>query len=361
MKKQVNEFPITKTKTRGVKKEFNLNTPGGRREYFNQKAGKEIALLKNYFKKNSFIAYFLGKKNSGKGTYTKMMIEIFGKNKIGHISAGDIIRAAHRDILDRNRKKELMDYLKNNYRGYISLEEAIDSLIGRKTSALIPTEFTLALIKREIEKMPRKTLFIDGFPRELDQISYSLFFRDLINFRSDLDIFIAIDIPESVIEARMQGRVVCPVCQVPRGLRLLPTKEIGYDERKKEFYCICDNSDCKGARMVGKEGDNLGLKPFRKRLDTDGQLVDKVFNLHGVPKVFLRNSVPVNLAKKYVDDYEITPQFNYQWDKKNRKVEATKEPWIIKDDNGERVHSLLAAPVALSLIKQLTKVLGLKK
>ena len=51
MKKQVNEFPITKTKTRGVKKEFNLNTPGGRREYFNQKAGKEIALLKNYFKK----------------------------------------------------------------------------------------------------------------------------------------------------------------------------------------------------------------------------------------------------------------------------------------------------------------------
>jgi len=359
MKKQKNEFPIVKTKTRGVKKEFNLNTPEGRREYFNQKAGKEITLLKKYFKKNSFIAYFLGKKNSGKGTYANMMIEIFGKNKIGHISTGDIIRVAHRDILDKNRKKELMDYLKNNYRGYISLEEAIDSLVGRKTSALIPTEFTLTLIKREIEKMPRKTLFIDGFPRELDQVSYSLFFRDLINFRSDLDIFIAIDIPESVIEARMQGRVVCPVCQVPRGLKLLPTKEIGYDEEKKEFYLICDNPDCKDARMVGKEGDTLGLKPFRKRLDTDGQLIDKVFNLHGVPKVLLRNSVPVDLAKRYVDDYEITPQFSYQWDKKSKKVKIITKPWVIKDDNGKKSYSLLAAPVALSLIKQLTKVLGL--
>ncbi len=361
MKKQKNEFPIIKTKTRGVKKKFDLNTPEGRREYFNQKAGKEIALLKNYFKKNSFIAYFLGKKNSGKGTYIKMMVEVFGKDKIGHISVGDIIRAAHKDILDKNRKKELIEYLKNNYRGYISLEEAIDSLVSRKTNALIPTEFTLVLIKREIEKIPGKTLFVDGFPRELDQISYSLFFRDLINFRSDLDIFVAINAPESVIEARMQGRVVCPVCQVPRGLKFLPTKEVGYDEEKKEFYCICDNPDCKGARMIGKEGDNLGLKPFRKRLDTDGQLIDRVFDLHGVLKVFLRNSVPVNLAKKYVDDYELTPEFSYQWNEKDKKVKRSEKPWIIRDDNGKKIHSLMASAVVLGLIKQLTRILGLKK
>jgi len=40
---------------------------------------------------------------------------------------------------------------------------------------LLPTELILALVKREIAKRPRKTLFIDGFPRDMDQVSYSLF------------------------------------------------------------------------------------------------------------------------------------------------------------------------------------------
>ncbi len=359
MKNYEKEFPFTKTKVRGLKKKFDLDDIKDRKRYFKEKVGKEIALLKKYFKKNSFIAYFLGKKSSGKGTYTRQMIEIFGEDKIGHISVGDVVRQAHKDMSDKKKKKELLDYLNKNYRGYISIDEAIDRLLGRSTKALLPTEFTLTLVKRKIDSMGRKTLFIDGFPRDLDQVSYSLYFRDLINYRDDLDIFAAIDIPEFVIDQRMKGRVTCPICQTPRGLELLVTKKVGYDEDKKEFYLKCDNPGCKEKRMVKKEGDDLGIEPIRERLDKDDQLIDKVFALHGIPKVLLRNSVPVNLAKTHVDDYELTPKYIHKWDKKNKKVITTKESWVAKDDNNKKVYSLLAPPVVVSLIKQLTKVLNL--
>ncbi len=361
MKAQRKEFPLAKTKVRGLTKGFDLAGPKERKKYFQAKVGQEVTLLRNYLKRNTFIAYFLGKKNAGKGTYTKLMMEIFGSDKINHISVGDIVRAVHQEIKNKKRKQELLDYLSSNYRGYISIKEVFESLSGRSTKSLLPTEFILALLKREIDKLPRKSLFIDGFPRDLDQVSYSLFFRDLINYRDDPDIFIAIDIPESVIDARMKNRVVCPKCQTPRSLKLFPTKEIGYDQKKKEFYLICDDPQCRKARMVAKEGDNLGIESIRDRLTLDSQLIDKIFSLHGIPKILLRNSVPVKLAKQYVDDYEITPEYSYQFDSRTGKVKMTEKPWIIKDDQGQEVYSLLAPPVVVSLVRQLVKVLGLEK
>jgi len=352
------DFPLTlsKTKVAGLDRKFNLSDPGERQEYFMAKAGPEIAKLKDYFSKNTFIAYWLGKKNSGKGTYSKLMREIFGEDKIGHISVGDVVRSVHKDAENETKKKELIEYLEKNYRGYISIDEAVAALLGRDTKTLLPTEFVLTLVKREIDKMPKKTLFIDGFPRELDQVSYSLYFRDLINYREDSDIFIAIDIPESVIDERMKYRVVCPTCQTPRNLKLLATPEVGYDEEGKEFYLKCDNPDCKQARMGAKEGDNLGIESIRKRLELDDKLIAKVFSLHGVPKVLLRNSIPVDEVKELVDDYEITPEYCYELDVDN-KVKTIEKPWVIKNDDGQDANSLLSPPVVVSLIKQLANTL----
>ena len=31
--------------------------------------------------------------------------------------------------------------------------------------------------------------------------------------------------------------------------------------KEKKFHLICDNSSCKGAKMVTKEGDELGIEP----------------------------------------------------------------------------------------------------
>jgi adenylate kinase len=353
------DFPIFKTKIKGVTKKFNLNDPKERAEYFKSKAGPEIEKIKNYLKENTFIAYFMGKKNSGKGTYSKMFGEIVGIDKIDHFSIGDMVRSIDNELKDKKKKTELINFLKKNYRGWTPLEKIIKLLESRNTKILLPTELILALVKREIAKRKKKTIFIDGFPRDLDQISYSLFFRDLIGYRDDPDIFILIDVPEAVIDERIKWRRICPICQTSRNLKLLPTSKIIYDEKKKEFYLFCDDANCKGAKMMPKEGDEFGIKPIKDRLKKDEKLIEQAFSLYGIPKIFLRNSIPLKNAKKYVDGYEITPEYVYEWDKKNKRVRITEKPWVINDDRGVKSVSLLAPPVVVSLIKQIVKVLNL--
>ena len=354
------EFPLFSTKVAGVEEKFDLSDPEDRKKYFEKKAGTEIEKLKKFFDEGgTFISYFLGKKNAGKGTYTKLMMEVFGKDKIGHLSVGDIVRSVFEDMSDESKKNELLEYLNKNYRGYLTAEEAINALISKDQKTLLPNEFTMALIKREIAKMGKKSIFLDGFPRNLDQVSYSLFFKELVDFREDPDIFIAIDIPESVIDERMKNRVVCPICHTPRSLKLLATKKVGYDEENKQFYLICDDPACNGARMGSKEGDNMGIESIRERLEMDGKLIEKVFSMHGIQRIFLRNAVPSDKAKDLVDDYEITPEYVYELDEATKNVKVLEKPFVVKDDEGMDVVSLLAPPVVLALIKQLAKTLNL--
>jgi adenylate kinase family enzyme len=352
-------FPIFKTKNEGLARNFNLTDPKERKKYFEFKAGKEIEKLREYLKKNTFIAYLLGKKNSGKGTYSKMFAEIINPQKIDHLSIGDMIREIDEELKNKERKKELIAFLEKNYRGFRSLKEIISVLEKRNTKVLLPSELILALVKREILKRKKKSLFIDGFPRDLDQINFSLFFRDLIGYRDDTDFFVLIDVPDSVIDERIKWRRVCPNCKTSRNLKLLPTSRIGYDKNKKEFYLICDNPNCKGVKMLPKEGDRFGIKPIKERLKLDEKLIEKSFSLYGIPKIILRNSLPVKEVKKYVDDYEITPEYCFQWDEKRKKVETKENPWIILDNDGVQSFSLLAPPVVVVLIKQMVDILGL--
>lgn len=359
MKGPLTDFPIVKTKTPNVTKKFDLSDADQRQEYFRAKAGTEIDKLQKYLEDNTFIAYLLGKKNSGKGTYTKLMAEIFGSDKISHISVGDLVRKTYKDIDDPEKKKEIVEYLEKHYRGYISIDEAINALIGKNQKVLLPTEFILTLIKKEIDKLDKKVIFIDGFPRDLDQVQYSLYFRDLANYRLDPDIFIAIDIPESVIDERMKNRVICPICQLPRNLTTLRTKEIGYDKETGKYFLICDNPECGGARMVGKEGDDAGIESIRDRLNLDDKLIKKVMSLHGIPKILLRNAGPMDSMEETVDDYEITPKYVYEYDKETEKVKIAEVPWVTKDDKGVDSYSLLAPVVVIDLLKQLVKALDL--
>ena len=359
-------FPIFKTKIKGITRKFNLADPKERAAYFQLKAGPEIKKLREYLKKNTLIAYLMGKKNSGKGTYSKMFAEIVAPDKISHFSIGDMVREVDHELKDKKKKKELYLFLEKNYRGWLPFKEIISALEKRSTKTLLPTELILALVKREIARKEKKTIFIDGFPRELDQISYSLFFRDLIGYREDLDIFVLIDLPESVIDERIKWRRVCPECQTSRNIKLFPTSKVDYDKRKKEFNLICDNPSCpaclsdrQGAKMVSKEGDEAGIAPIKERLKLDEKLIKQAFSLYGIPKIFLRNSLPVKEASKFVDDYEITPEYGYKWNEKEKKVEIIEKPWIVPDEEGIPSYSLLAAPVTVSLIKQMADVLNL--
>jgi adenylate kinase family enzyme len=350
------EFPIFKTKMEGDRK-FDLSIPKEREEYLFFKAGEEIEEIRNFLKESAFIIYLLGKKSAGKGTYSKMLAEVIDPDKIDHFSIGDMVRDIDKELQDEKKKEELLNYLKRNYRGWNSLDEVMDILQGRSTTKLLPTDFILTLVKREIAKRGKKVIFIDGFPRNMDQISYSLFFRDLIGYRDDADFFVLIDVPEQVIDERVKWRKICPACNTSRNLKLLPTSKIEYDKENDEFHLLCDNPQCKEVRMVRKEGDEAGIDPIRERLEMDEKLIKQAFNLYGIPKILLRNSVPVDKAKEFVADYELTPEYNYKWNEKENKVEVIETPWTIKDDNGVESYSLMAPPVVVSFIKQLADIL----
>ena len=86
------EFPVIGTKVKGLNKKFDLNSPEGRKKYFVAKAGNEIKIIKKYLEEKTFVAYLIGKKNSGKGTYSQIFTEIFGDEKISLVSIGDVVR-----------------------------------------------------------------------------------------------------------------------------------------------------------------------------------------------------------------------------------------------------------------------------
>jgi adenylate kinase family enzyme len=352
------EFPIVGTKVKGLSRKFDLNSPDGRKQYFEAKTGEEIKHLKEFLKENTFIAYILGKKGSGKGTYSKLFAEIFGVDKVKPVSVGDIVREVHATLETPKGRSGIEKYLENNYRGFITPKEGIEAILNRSQDKVsVPNEVMLSLIEREIDKHKGKVLFIDGFPRTLDQVSYSLFFRELMGHRGDPDVFILIDIPESVIDARIKTRVVCPKCNTPRNVKLDPTTKIGYEQEAGDFYLYCDNPDCTGSKMVRKEGDELGIGPIRARLDSDEEILRKAFSLYGVPKVLLRNHVPVAEAEKYFDDYEFTPQYNYFWNKNSKMIKTEKTKWTVLDDCGVESFSLVPSPVVVTMLKQLVEAL----
>jgi hypothetical protein len=133
------------------------------------------------------------------------------------------------------------------------------------------------------------------------------------------------------------------------------TSKVGFDDEKKEFYIGCDNPNCNGEKMVLKEGDEAGIEPIKERLKLDQELMEHAFSLHGVPKVLLRNSIPVSKAKEYIDDYEITPEYVFEKDN-TEKIKIKEKPWTFLDDKGEESFSLLPQPVVVSMIKQLAKI-----
>ena len=100
MKSYEKNFPLFNTKIKGLKRKFNLSDPKEREAYFKLKAGPEIKKIRKYLEKNTFIAYLLGKKNSGKGTYAKMFGEVVGQDKIDHFSIGDMVRVVDEELKD---------------------------------------------------------------------------------------------------------------------------------------------------------------------------------------------------------------------------------------------------------------------
>lgn len=331
-------------------KVYNLNDPAQRKLYFNDKVGDEIVKLQEYFKNNSFIAYLLAPKNAGKGTYTKMLAEIF-PNSFVHISVGDLVREVHGDYEANGKESEAYKYAIKHYRGFLDLDKAFDALVNRTTDKVsVPTELVMTFIKMAIDKAGRKTIFLDGFPRTADQIQYSLYMRDLVNYREDPDCFITIHLPLAIIDDRIKTRVICPNCSTSRNFKTLPTTDVRWDETEEKFYLYCDNPDCEPTKMVGKEGDEKGIENIMGRVNDDLDLIMKANELYGIPKIALYNSFEKDKAGDLFDDYEITSEFYYE--KEGDKVETKTRPYSVHE-NGVEYASLMPAPVVVQLIRQL--------
>jgi adenylate kinase family enzyme len=240
-------------------------------------------------------------------------------------------------------------------------DEGFEILTNRDVSSVMPTEFVLTLVKRKIAQIDRKTILLDGFPRKADQVNYSLYFRDLINFREDPDLFILINIPLQIISDRMLKRRICPVCKTSRNLELNPTRNVGYDKKKGEFYIKCDDPNCPDEPiMVSKEGDDKGVEYLKERLINDYQLMDMIRGMYGVPKIELYNAVETDKADELLEEYELTHMYRFEREEKEGEkiITSEKELYKIKDD-GKEYYSLLPAPVVIQLIKQLVEIFNL--
>lgn len=356
-------FPFFNSKAYPVSRIFDLNDPAERRLYFKEKLGEKIEVLKDYLDEHSFLGYMVAKKQAGKGTYAKMFEEIVGSDRFQHISVGDVIRKVVEDMKDAEKRRQIEEYLEKNYRGFISLEDAIYSLEHKEQSTLLPTEMVLALIKMEIDKIGKKSLFIDGMPRNLDQVSYSLYFRDLINHRDDADFFVLIDVPESLINLRMTGRRVCPLCSTSKNISLNPSKFVIEEPKgSNSFYLLCDNEACEGykrQKLVAKEGDSEGIESIRGRLDAEGELMKVANSLQGIPKVLLKNTIPVTQSSSYVDEFEISPSFSYSIGSglPGGEVKILRNPLVLSDDIGIESHSLSGASIVVSMVNQIYNIL----
>src|SRR3989338_11666974 len=160
-----------------------------------------------------------------------MIMEAVSAERVGHLSVGDIVRDIHQALETTPAAKEnLVAFLEKNYRGFHTVEETLDLIMGRNQTSLISSELILSLIEYEISKRPKQAIFIDGFPRAIDQISYSLFLKELIGYLDDPDFLIFISVPEMVIDKRIKYRVICPNCKLSRSTKLAPTSKINYDE-----------------------------------------------------------------------------------------------------------------------------------
>lgn len=342
--------------------EYDLYTPQGRRLYFNSRVAEEITFLREYLSQNTFIGYMLGPKMAGKGTYTNQLKEILGEGYFENISVGDLVRDAEKEYLEQGEKNsELYKYTEKNYRGFLSLEEVFQSLTNRSTAKLsLPTEFVLMLVKRQIEKFGKKSIFIDGFPRNIDQVSFSLVMRDLVNFREDPDCFIFINLPIAVINARIKDRRTCPVCRNSRNIELNPTSIVKTDPETGDILLYCDNPGCvkDNIKMERKEGDEKGIDLIKDRVITDLQVMEMARKMYGIYKFELYNAVPFDSADKLTYSFERTYSFKHEIH--GSEVISTKTEYIV-EDHGKKYYSMLPPYVVVRFIKELAKMFGFQK
>jgi len=333
-----------------------------KQDYFKRKLGNKLDKFIEQVDQGEFVLFFLAKKQAGKGTYSKLLQDL-SKNKIVHISIGDLVREAERRAKDPEDRKELVADLKDFYKGGEDLEKVADTFANQSVeSKLLPTEMIMALIENAVKDNQGRPVIIDGFPRALDQVALSLQMREDFEKKGLPAAFVEIDCPDEVLEQRYIHRRSCPACQTPRNIKLLLTEDIEYDKEKDEFHLICDHPTCSGkqVKMVQKQGDDQGIEAIAEKQKIVTEIMKEIKEKSGDSHITVYNSVPiVQVTEEDMEDF--TDEAELRWDPEQEHVVRTFKPMKVKNDQGEEAYSRWPEAVVVEMVDKLTGWLDKQK
>lgn len=160
----------------------------------------------------------MGAPGSGKGTYAKMLKDIFA---VPHISTGEMFRKAIQDGTE--------------------LGKLAQSLIDKGN--FVPDEITNELVKQRIAEEDCKNGFLlDGYPRNLNQ-AYA-FTEILKELNIDLDAVINLDVADEEIIKRIVNRRMCSKCGAGYNTITMPPKVEGIcDVCGSQLYTRADDNE----------------------------------------------------------------------------------------------------------------------
>lgn len=328
------------------------------KEFFTRRIPREVKKFNELIEKKPIVLFMLAKKMAGKSTYAGHLSEVTD-DKFIFIAVGDLMREAELIANTGLGRALLHDTFRDSRFAEEEIIRFIKSIKKLDQTILYPTPYIVRMLEillAEIgEENPGKSIIIDGLPRNVEQLDAALDLAKRYKKEGREWFFVEIDCPNSVLEARIVGRRICPICHTSRNIKFLITPEIEYDEKTGEFYLICDNPTCNRQKMIRKPGDELGIKPLAARQKEIEKTI--LAARKRVPEnryIIVHNAVPVDEAEGY-DPKDFTQEAELTWDEKNKRVRVDYVPWITKDDEGRDVYSRYSEPVAAELIKELVK------
>lgn len=144
---------------------------------------------------------FLGAPGAGKGTQAELVAKKLG---IPTISTGNILRAA----------------VKNETEIGLEAKKFMDS------GKLVPDDVILGIVEERLnEDDCQNGCILDGFPRTIAQA------EALEASMKKIDLAILIDVPDEVIEHRMEGRRTCHDCGMTYHIETNPSQQEGVCDR----------------------------------------------------------------------------------------------------------------------------------
>lgn len=158
-----------------------------------------------------------GAPGAGKGTQASLLVNNDG---MFQISTGDLFRNAIKNKTD-------LGLLAKSY---------MDS------GELVPDSVTIAMLKESVNINCKKSLILDGFPRNLDQAA--ALDHILSNLKLSVDSVVSLEVPFADLLSRISGRRVCRACSAVFHIKANPPKVNGVcDKCGGEIIQRADDSE----------------------------------------------------------------------------------------------------------------------